>query len=280
MAGPGSGGTEGVPDGKSRFDDVYRRPDPRAYFGRLAPLEYEIPHHAQPVFRQAAAERAALDDARTGRPAVLDLCCSYGINAALLNHDVTLAEMYERYTSPGSRTMSTAELMAWDAAFYAARRRPDAVPVFGLDISAPAVRYALEVGLLDAAFTDDLEQGSPSPALRRALAEVGLITLTGGGSYITDRTFTALLDGARRPVWVSAFVLRTVSYQPIARALAVHGLHTTVDLSHTYPQRLFTDEREQRYAIAAVRACGGDPAGREETGRFFSLYYDSRPDTP
>ncbi|MET8944699.1 hypothetical protein ABZX30_14225 [Streptomyces sp. NPDC004542] len=264
-------------DGKTRFDDVYGRRDPRAYFGRLAPLEYEIPHHAQPVFRQAAAERAALDDARAGPPAVLDLCCSYGINAALLNHDVTLAEMYERYTSPGTRAMSTAELTASDRAFYAARRRADAVPVFGLDVSAPAVRYALGAGLLDAAFTDDLEQGPPGPALSRALAEVGLITLTGGGSYITARTFTALLDGARRPVWVSAFVLRTVSYRPIARTLARYGLRTTVDVSRVHPQRLFTDERERRYAIAAVRALGGDPAGYEEFGRFHSLLYESRP---
>ncbi|MFC9635380.1 hypothetical protein ACFTY8_40585 [Streptomyces mirabilis] len=48
----------------------------------------------------------------------------------------------------------------------------------------------------------------------------------------------------------------------------------------TYPQRLFTDERERQYAIAAVRALGGDPAGREEEGRFYSLHYESRPDTP
>ncbi|MFF4575360.1 hypothetical protein [Streptomyces sp. NPDC001410] len=280
MARPGSDGTEGVEGGKSRFDDIYGRPDPRAYFRRLAPLEYEIPHHAQPVFRQAATERAALDDGCAHGPAVLDVCCSYGINAALLNHDVTLAEMHERYTYPGTQTMSTDELTASDKEFYAARRRPDPVPVFGLDVSAPAVQYALEVGLLDAAFTDDLEQGSPSPRLSRALAEVGLITLTGGGSYITARTFTALLDGARRPVWVSAFVLRTVSYQPIERTLAVHGLNTTVDVSRTYPQRLFTDEREQHYAIAAVRALGGDPTGCEENGRFYSLHYESRPDTP
>ncbi|MGN5381337.1 hypothetical protein ACQ4WX_41685 [Streptomyces lasalocidi] len=275
MAGPGSGGTEGTAGGKARFDDIYGRPDPRPYFGRLAPLEYEIPHHAQPVFRQAAARRAALDDARTGRSAVLDVCCSYGINAALLNHDVTLAQMYERYTSPDRQALSTAELKASDKAFYAARRRPDAVPVFGLDVSAPAVRYAQDVGLLDAAFTDDLEQGSPGPGLSRALAEVGLITLTGGGTYVTARTFTALLDGARRPVWVSAFVLRTVSYRPIARTLAAHGLNTTVDASRTYPQRLFTDEREQRYAIAAVRALGADPAGREESGRFYCLLHES-----
>ncbi|MFI8242411.1 hypothetical protein ACIF83_34955 [Streptomyces sp. NPDC085866] len=280
MARPGSGGTEGMTGGKSRFDDIYGRPDPRAYFRRLAPLEYEIPHHAQPVFRQAATERAALDDGRAHGPAVLDLCCSYGINAALLNHDVTLAEMYERYTSPDSQTMSTAELKASDKEFYAGRRRPDPVPVFGLDVSAPAVQYALEVGLVDAAFTDDLEQGSTSPGLSRALADVGLMTLTGGGSYITARTFTALLDGARRPVWINAFVLRTVSYRPIARALAVRGLNTTVDVSRTYPQRRFTDEQERRYAIAAVRALGGDPAGCEENGRFYSLHYKSRPDTP
>ncbi|MFE9969523.1 hypothetical protein ACFYRD_01925 [Streptomyces hirsutus] len=280
MAGSGSGGTKGARGGKSRFDDIYDRPDPRAYFRLLAPLEYEIPHHAQPVFRRVAAERAALDDGRPHRPTVLDVCCSYGINAALLNHDVTLAEMYERYASPACRTMSTAELAARDKEFYAERRRPDAVPVFGLDVSAPAVHYALEVGLLDAAFTDDLEQGSPGPGLNRALAEVGLITLTGGGSYVTARTFTALLDGARRPVWISAFVLRTVSYQPIVRALAAHGLRTTVDVSRSYPQRLFTDERERQYAIAAVRALGGYPAGREEAGRFHTLHYESRPDTP
>ncbi|MEF9903446.1 hypothetical protein [Streptomyces sp. P9-A2] len=280
MTGSGSGSTEGAGDGKARFDDIYDRPDPRAYFRGLAPLEYEIPHHAQPVFRQIAAERTALDDGRPHRPAVLDVCCSYGINAALLNHQVTLAEMFERYTSPAYQTMSTAELAARDKEFYAERRRPDAVPVFGLDVSAPAVHYALEVGLLDAAFTDDLEQGSPGPGLNRALAEVGLITLTGGGSYVTARTFTALLDGARRPVWINAFVLRTVSYQPIVRTLAAHGLSTSVDVSRTYPQRLFTDERERQYAIAAVRALGGDPAGREEAGRFHSLHYESRPDTP
>ncbi|WP_244189159.1 hypothetical protein [Streptomyces incarnatus] len=277
MAESGPGGTGGVASGKSRFDDIYDRPDPRMYFSRLAPLEYEIPHHAQPVFRQAAAERAALDDGGPSRPAVLDVCCSYGINAALLNHDLTLAELYERYTSPDCQKLSTDRLAARDREFYAERRRPDAVPVFGLDVAAPAVRYALEVGLLDAGFTDDLEQGPPGPGLRRALAEVGLITLTGGGSYITDRTFTALLDGARRPVWVSAFVLRTVSYHPVVRTLAAHGLHTTLEVSRTYPQRLFTDERERRYAIATVRALGHDPAGREENGRFHSLHYESRP---
>ncbi|MEU6587720.1 hypothetical protein ABZ923_00520 [Streptomyces sp. NPDC046881] len=271
-------GSDGANHGKSRFDDIYVQPDPRAYFTRLAPLDYEIPHHAQPVFRQLAAERAAYGDDGAGGPAVLDLCCSYGINAALLNHEVTLAELYERYTSDAARRMSPEALAAWDREFYTERRRPDALRMYGLDIAAPAVRYARQAGLLDAGFTDDLERVPPGPELRDALPEVGLITLTGGGSYITERTFAALLDGARRPVWVSAFVLRTVAYEPVVRRLAAYGLRTTVDASRTYPQRRFTDEREQRYAIDAVRALGGDPSGREEAGRFHSVLYVFRPD--
>ncbi|MFE4823880.1 hypothetical protein ACFRFU_47530 [Streptomyces sp. NPDC056704] len=73
-------------------------------------------------------------------------------------------------------------------------------------------------------------------------------------------------------------MLRAVSYHPIVQTFAAHGLRTTLDVSRTYPQRLFTGERERQYAIAAVRALGGDPAGREEEGRFHSLHYESRPD--
>ncbi|MED7828765.1 hypothetical protein [Streptomyces chiangmaiensis] len=69
-----------------------------------------------------------------------------------------------------------------------------------------------------------------------------------------------------------------MSYHPIVPALAAHGLSATVEVSRTYPLRPFTDEREQRYAIEAVRALGGDPAGREKDGRFHSLHYESRPD--
>ncbi|GAA3379300.1 class I SAM-dependent methyltransferase [Streptomyces sannanensis] len=272
-SGTGGAGNNG---GKTRFEDIYDQQDPRAYFSRLAPLVYEIPHHAQAVFRRTYAERTAAG--ATGAPtAVLDLCCSYGINAALLNHDLTLAELYDHYTGPEAARCTTDQLIDWDKEFYASRRRPGAAPVIGLDIAGNALRYALAVGLLDAAFAENLEQDPPSPALRRAVADVGLITLTGGGSYVTHRTFDALLGCARQPIWVSAFVLRTVSYAPIADRLAGHGLRTEADLSITYPQRLFTGPDEQRHAVEAVRSNGADPAGRECAGRYHTTLYESRP---
>ncbi|MEU9994085.1 hypothetical protein [Streptomyces sp. NPDC050848] len=266
----GTGGT-GAPGGKTRFEDIYDRPDPRAYFRRLAPLEYEIPQQARAAFRRAAAER--------GGGTVLDLCCSYGINAALLNHDVTLAELYARYTDPAVSELTSAELAVRDKEFYASRRREDAAPVIGLDVADNALRYARAVGLLDDAYAENLEEGAqPSSRLRAAMADVGLITLTGGGSYLTRRTFDALLGWAGRPLRVSAFVLRTVSYRPIADCLATHGLRTVCDPSRTYPQRLFTDAGEQRFAVEAVRALGADPTGREAAGRFHTVLYESVPE--
>lgn len=266
--------------GKTRFDDIYDLPDPRAYFSRLAPYEYEIPHHAQRVFRRTlAARRASATPGPDGGDGftVLDLCCSYGVNAALLNHDLTLADLYAHYAGPATAELSTSELVDVDKEFYAARRRPDAVRLIGVDTAANATAYALAVGLLDEAYAENLERVPPSHGLARAMADVGLITVTGGIGYVTHRTFDALLTGVRLPLWVSAFVLRTVPYDRIADSLAARGLVTGSDPARTYPQRLFTSPDEQRDAVDRVRALGLDPTGLEAAGRYHTRLYESRP---
>lgn len=260
--------------GMSSFEEIYDRPDPRAYFARLAPLDYRIPHHAQPVFRAAVAELARR---RPGVPVtVVDLCCSYGINAALLNHDVTLSDLYDRYTDPATAGLSRAELVAADREFYAARRRPDAVPVVGVDVSPQAVTYAADAGLLDAAFAENLEAGPASAALAAALAPADLVTVTGGLSYIGPRTFDAVLTAARGRVRTVAFAVRPVDYRPVADVLRRHGLVTrTSEL--TYPQRRFTGPEERRNTLERVRAAGLDPAGREAEGYYHAALHVSRP---
>ncbi|MGA4843437.1 hypothetical protein [Streptomyces sp. G45] len=272
VPGGGDGSAAGGTSGKTRFDDIYDRPDPRAYFRRLAPYAYEIPHHAQGVFRRALAARE-----RGGPVTVLDLCCGYGVNAALLNHDVTLDELYAHYTSEEADALTPGELVDRDKEFYAARRRPGAARIIGVDSAPHATAYALAVGLLDEAYAENLERAAPSPALARALAGVGLIIVTGGISYVSHRTFDALLEQVRLPLWVDAFVLRTVPYDRIAQSLAAHGLVTTTDPGRLYPQRLFTGPDEQRDAVERVRAAGDDPAGLEAGGRYYTRLYESRP---
>ncbi len=263
-----------TPVGRTPFDDLYDQPDPRAYFRVLGALDYQTPHHAQEVFRRMAANRTAH---LAGRAEVLDICCSYGINAALLNHDLTWDDLHAHYTSPRADALATAELIEWDRAYYAARRRQDAVPVTGLDVATPALDYALAVGLLDHAFAENLETDPPSPALRRAVRATRLITVTGGASFLSPRTFQPLLAAVDAPVWIAAFVLRTGSYQPIAASLRSHGLVTEKAADSTFAQRRFTSPQEQQYAVDAVAAAGEDPQGRETEGYFHTTLYVSRP---
>ncbi|MFF2011036.1 hypothetical protein ACFVWY_18460 [Streptomyces sp. NPDC058195] len=274
-------GTSG-PTSMTRFDEVYSQPDPRSYFGALGPLGYQTPHHAQSVFRRLLSFVGLSGDGthpaeRGAEAVVLDICCSYGINAALLNHHVTWEELYERYTSPRAARMTTGELMESDRRYYAARRRADAVRVVGLDIAAPALAYAHAVGLLTAGFAENLETGAPSPALYQATRGVRLITVTGGASFLSARTFASLLAGRDEPAWVASFVLRTGSYRAIAEGLDRFGLTTQEYTGRTYPQRRFTDAAEQRGAIAAVRALGNDPRGKETDGCFHTALHLARP---
>lgn len=266
-----------APEGMTAFDDIYDQPDPRAYFRALGPLEYQAPHHGQSVFRRAVAALT-----RTARPAkrpvtVLDICCSYGINAALLNHEVTLEDLYAHYTSPQATALTTAELIEWDRRYYAARRRHDAARVIGLDPATNAISYACEVGLLERGFAENLETAPPSPSLLRAARHARLITITGGAIFLSPRTFQTILTCAQDPVWVAAFVLRTTSYKSIAACLASNGLVTEKATTHTFRQRRFTDADEQRYAVQAVTAAGDDPYGIETDGYFHTMLHLSRP---
>jgi SAM-dependent methyltransferase len=262
--------TAGRQEARTSFDGVYDLPDPRMFFRAFEAFDYQTPLHAQGVFRQLIAA--------CGRPVtVLDICCSYGINAALLNHDLTLVDLYDHYTSPHATALGTEELIEHDKAFFAARRRADAVRVIGLDVAPNAIDYARAVGLLDDGFVQDLETGPPSEDLLRATRHTTMITVTGGVSFLSARTLRPLLSNAHEPLWVAAFVLRTGSYRLISDELASFGLVTEKLTSRTFRQRRFTDELERRYAVAAVAEVGDDPDGVETDGYFHTALHLSRP---
>jgi len=267
-------------DGKADFYHIYDRPDPRDYFRTLGEFDYEIPQRALPVFQALlTALRSGPEAAGAAPLRVLDLCCSYGVNAALLRCDVSLDELFDHYASPALADLSPAELSREDEAYYAERCRLDAVRVSGLDVAGDAVAYGCRVGLLDGGWAEDLEAGDPSRQLTDHLDGVDLVTTTGGVGYITERTFDRVL-GARRDgstPWVAAFALRMFSYDRISETLAQHGLVTEQLTGVTFPQRRFASEAEREAALREVSGRGLDPAGREDTGRYHADFYLSRP---
>ncbi|MEU9114047.1 hypothetical protein AB0D04_20245 [Streptomyces sp. NPDC048483] len=262
--------------GKADFEAIYNCPDPRRYFTTLQPLDYQIPHHGQAVFR---AVTEALQRRRSDRPplSVIDLCCSYGVNAALLNHRLSLTDLYSRYTGLATRTPATAQLAQEDRTFFATRRRPEAARVIGLDSAEAAVEYAESAGLLDRGFSENLELVDPSEEFRQSLAGIDLITVTGGVGYISERTYARLLDCMSSPPWVASFVLRTVPYEQISALLARAGLVTEKLTTRTFRQRRFADGDERRATFAALAARGLSTVGKEADGFYHAELYLSRP---
>ncbi len=100
---------------KANFDHVYDLPDPRGYFEALGSLDYLAPEHGRRLFPTLLQELRA----GGGPDGVLDLCCSYGVNAALLGHDLTLKDLYAHYASPELADFPTEGLLEAGRAFYA-----------------------------------------------------------------------------------------------------------------------------------------------------------------
>jgi hypothetical protein len=246
---------------KADFDHIYDQPDPRAYYATLGRLGYEIPTHGVDVFRHVLP--ALGDD-----PTVLDLCCSYGVNAALLRHDVELAELFSHYADPAHAELTPGELLDVDREFYAGRRRPEAIEVIGLDAAANAIHYAVEAGILSDGIAVDLESGAPDPEIDTELARADLVTVTGGIGYIGEKTFDHILRAADDdPPMIAALSLRWVDFEPIAETLEDHGLVPELVDGYVAPQRDFSDDTEREAVMTGLHQLGLPLTHVEEQGR-------------
>lgn len=266
-----------INSGKLNFDSLYTQDDPREYFKYLGQLDYIIPHLAQPIIGQLIRARA---ETQPGPVTVLDLGCSYGVNGALMKHQVHFEALRQRYTAPDLQNPSSDELLALDRSFYAGWPRNEGVRVIGLDISERAVRYAEAAGTIDRGIAADLESRDPTSAEAEALANVDLIVSTGCVGYVTSLTFQRLARLARqgRPAWVASFVLRMFPYDDIEATLAAQGLVTEQFEGATFVQRRFADRQEMEAAVRAVEARGIDTRGHEADGLFHADLFVSRPE--
>jgi SAM-dependent methyltransferase len=251
--------------GKVSFEHIYTEPDPRPYFAALREFDYQLPQLAKPYFAELIAG--------CQQPTVLDVGCSYGVNAALYRCGTTMDELYEHYTGAEAARLDRAELIAGDRA----RITSSGVRFIGLDVSAPALEYARAAGFIDVAIHADLERDLPTEQQGALLAEADLVVSTGCVGYVTERTIARIagLPGGRRPV-MAHFVLRMFSYEPIAESLAELG-YETVGVEGLFKQRRFVSEQEQAQILDAVGATGAEPHELETEGWLCAQLYLSRP---
>jgi hypothetical protein len=255
--------------GKASFDHIYDRPDPRAYYRRMSELDYCIPELAKPHFERLIADYRAASGVD---PTVLDIGCSYGVNAALLRYDTTMTELAAHYRDGDADSCADR-----DRARLASGDRLPGVRFVGLDAAAPPVSYAAAAGLLHEGVHADLEADDPTESQRQVLAGADLIISTGCIGYVTERTLlrVARAHGQRLP-WMAHFVLRMYAFDPIARRLDELGYRTR-RVPGTFRQRRFASHAEQEQVLNTLAAHGIDPAGLEADGWLHAQLYLSVP---
>lgn len=264
-------------NGKVVLGQIYNEPDPRAYYSTLRALDYVIPAEAAPVFRELIAARRQMRASR--EVSLLDLGCSYGVNAAILKHGVALDTLYRRYGGQGLGLIDPGTLATIDRDFYAARVADRHLEVKGLDVAERAVDYAVSASILDEGLARDLESGPLPPQDGEALAGTDMVISTGCIGYVTDRTLARLIElgeAGEGPPWMAHFVLRMFPREPFDALFEAHG-YVTETLPGTFRQRRFASAEERERVLDNLSALGLDPVGHEADGWYHAEFRLSRP---
>lgn len=267
---------EEINEAQANMDHIYDQPDPRAYFRELRKLGYAIPDAAKPIFQKLISHlrRQPNDIVR-----VLDLGCSYGVNAALLKHDLSMSELYEHWGDKDLLEVTPEEVVARDLRFFGDLDEPQDLEVIGLDQAESAITFAEEAGLLDDGHAINLETEPLSDLASQDLAQVDLVMSTGCVGYVTEKSFNRLLPAVTQgqPAWMGNFVLRLFPFDAIEDSLNNWGYVTEKLEGRTFIQRQFASAEEQEQVLDQLSDRGIDPTGQETEGHLLAEFYLSRP---
>lgn len=267
---------EEINEAKAKMDHVYDQEDPRAYCRELKNFDYIIPGEAKPVFQKLISY---LRGARKGTISMLDLGCSYGVNAALLKHDLSIDQLYAHWGQKTLVNASSKEVIENDKCYFADLEDVEDLEIIGFDIAENAVAFAEEAGLIDDGFALNLENTPLPETAKHDLASVDLVTSTGCIGYVTERSFERLLPAVLRnhKPWFANFVLRMFPYDTIEKTLHDAGYITEKLEGRTFRQRAFASDEEQTQILGRLRDLGIDPEGKETDGYLHAEFYLSRP---
>lgn len=267
---------ETINEAKANLDHIYDESHPRNYFRELSKLDYAIPDLAKPIFQKLISH---LQNRQKDTIHVLDLGCSYGINAALLKYDLSMAELHQHWANSALPATTQEEVVANDRHFINSLEEAADIEMVGIDLAASAVAFARETGLLDEDIVINLETDPQPEAAKEKLAPVDLVTSTGCIGYVTEKSFDRLLPAITQgqAPWMGNFVLRLFPFDPIEESLSEWGYVTEKLPGQLFPQRQFSSGEEREQVLEQLCERGIDPTGKESEGSLLAEFYLSRP---
>jgi carnitine O-acetyltransferase len=262
-------------EAKATFDNVYTAPTPHAYIASMAENGYEIGEQARP-YCVAAAELLREQNGGTWPVQMLDMGCSYGIGSAFVKFGCSFDEIVAFFSSRAPRE--------YHAACEAMRLWLNITPpvcdvrAVGLDSSEPAIRFAVDAGLIDGAIARDFERpdATATEEDRAWFRSCNLLISTGAIGYVTERTLDVVLRhlGEDNPGDFGPFavvsILRMFDHSPIRTAFEKHGLAFGPVPGVRLPQRRFADAGERQKVISLLHDRGIDTREWEDRGKQYA----------
>ncbi len=262
----------------TRFDDVYNRPDCRAYYYAMNAVQYRNADLAMQGMAPALNELKRIRGIE--EPCVVDFASGYGIGALLLRHHITLDQVLDRYQEPKFIDATVDEVIKWDSQWIDQNKFVD-VPcqIFGLDVAEQALMYGKSVGIYDDIFAIDLQSDPASEELRQVIERCDLIIEVGSMMHLLQGTLQTMLDLAGDSLpWIVCSPVRGNESEECWDIMEEAGLIVEAMPIPPFPHRIFADDEEKQRAIQLVRERGREVQGFETTGSYHAQLYIARPE--
>lgn len=266
---------------KSSFEDVYHAQTPHGYFKEMQRLGYEIGEQAKPYFR-AAAELLHQQLGEDEPVRLMDLGCSYGVGATLMNCDVSFQDLADFFKEKAPQEYrdcveGTRELVQTAAREPVARCN-------GADASKEAIQFASDADLIEAGIAKNLENGDRlGPRDATILKQCNLLTSTGAIGYVGPKTLNPFLDLLGKDLELSVgpyavvTILRMFDPEPVLGAFSESGYPCVQVPGVRLRQREFDGQREYQETLALLRDRGVDPEGWEAEGHLYADLFAAAP---
>ena len=260
--------------GKVILDDVYNQKTPVSFYRAIEQLDYKLPQLAKPVLTKILK----LLEQKKGRPdlKLVDLGCSYGVNATLLKWNFGLDEVFTHHESNPEQAVEWSEQIRLDQNWLKTNE-PRLLNIVGVDIAQNALDYALAAKIIDGTVCGNFEKQTLDSTQRNKVRDADLLISTGCIGYVTQATIAALLDAmAPKQPWMVHFVLRMFSFDDVERLANERG-YETIKSRHPVRQRKFASKEEQQNALERLSTMSVDTKGYEDDGRYYADFFLSRP---
>lgn len=261
---------------KKDFTNIYTQKFPNSYLKEMKRLDYRIPDKTKPLYLSIAKQ---LYNKLSKKIKIIDIGSSYGINSALMKHNLTMSELDDFFLKEEPSVEQSKQ-------FFERLSLDESLDFYQIDISEPALKFSENVSLCTKGICVNLETGNLPIG---ELPQSDMIIATGCIGYIGYRAFSNifeliqkqnseknLADSNRGPVFAFS-VLRIFDMADIEKTFDHYGYSLTKTDVHPIRQRRFSDSEEKHRTLSLLHDRGIDTKWLEDDGYFYADFYIASP---